>query len=325
VQLETGALVTKILKTQDAVVGVQVSYDGKTENLNGPVIFATGGFAGDSAGLLARYRPDLAGFPSTNEALPGSQTLLSDVGAQLIDMEQVQVHPTGFVDPSAPSKPTKFLAAELLRGEGGILLRQGQRFIDELQTRKVVTDAILAQPSQELEAIKQWDVLLVIDEGVYEAAKAHVDFYLWKGLMRKTTISELTDAQTSLASIRRYSKAIRGQTVDPLGRTSFGHWSLQDPALESTVYVGTVTPVTHYTMGGAMFNPQAQVLDASGNPIRGLWAAGEITGGLHGANRLGGSSLLECVVFGRIAGQNAAAYCEAGTKNKEDGNLTPAS
>jgi len=321
-KFETGALVTKILKAQDEIVGVEVSYDGKMANLNGPVIFATGGFAGDSAGLLARYRPDLAGFPSTNEALSGSQTLLSDVGAQLIDMEQVQVHPTGFVDPSAPSKVTKFLAAELLRGEGGILLRQGTRFIDELQTRKVVTDAIVAQPPTEREPIKQWDVLLVIDQSVYDAAKAHVDFYLWKGLMRKTTISELTDAPTSLATIQQYCDVVRGQTADPLGRTSFGHWSLEDPVPDSTVYVGAVTPVTHYTMGGAMFDPHAQVLDASGNPIRGLWAAGEITGGLHGANRLGGSSLLECVVFGRIAGQNAAAYWEAGTKNtdKDDGN-----
>lgn len=316
VKIETGALVTKILKPRDEVIGVEVFSGGKTEILQGPVIFATGGFAGDATGLLARYRPDLAGFPSTNEAFPGSQTLLADVGAQLLDMEQIQVHPTGFIDLSAPSKVTKFLAAEMLRGEGGILLRQGNRFIDELQTRKVVTDAIVAQPANETEPIKQWDIQFLLDEGVYEAAKAHVEFYLWKGLMRKTTISELAHAQTTLATIRQYCDAVRGHKGDPLGRTSFGHWSLQHPVPESTVYVGSVTPVVHYTMGGAMFSPEAEVLDTNGALIKGLWAAGETTGGLHGANRLGGSSLLECVVFGRIAGRNAGKSAEDGTKTQ---------
>ncbi|KEF59686.1 aromatic-L-amino-acid decarboxylase [Exophiala aquamarina CBS 119918] len=321
VTLETGVTVTQVLKREERVVGVKVKRAAgeadpeETATIDGPVIFASGGFAGDSKGYLKEFRPDLAGFPSTNEALPGSQGLLVDVGAQLLDMGEVQVHPTGFIDPNDRFKATKFLAAEVLRGEGGIMLNsEGKRFINELQTRKVVTDTITQtiSPSNN-EPLKQWDISLVLDEGVYEAAKSHVDFYIWKGLIKKTTIGDLGDASaTALETIKRYAATAQSSTTSPdlYDRTSFGHWSLQNPTPESTIYVGTVTPVVHYTMGGVVFNPEAEVLNARNRPIAGLWAAGEITGGLHGANRLGGSSLLECVVFGRIAAANAARYVE---------------
>lgn len=321
VTLETGVTVTEVQKREERVVGVKVKRAAgepdteDTTTVHGPVIFASGGFAGDSQGYLKKFRPDLAGFPSTNEALPGSQGLLVDVGAQLLDMDEVQVHPTGFVDPNDRFKATKFLAAEVLRGEGGILLDgKGKRFINELQTRKVVTDTITQTiaPSDN-EPLKQWDISLVLDEGVYEAAKSHVDFYIWKGLIKKTTIGDLGHVSvTALETIKQYAAIAQGLTTsaDRYGRNSFGHWSLQDPTPESTIYIGTVTPVVHYTMGGVVFNTEAEVLNARNGPITGLWAAGEITGGLHGANRLGGSSLLECVVFGRIAAANAARYVE---------------
>ncbi|KAJ9605884.1 hypothetical protein H2200_009733 [Cladophialophora chaetospira] len=312
VTLETDTTVTKILKTNAVVVGVEVSHAGETRKIEGPVIFTAGGFAGDSSGLLARYRPDLAGLPSTNEALPGSVDLLVNVSAQLLDMEQVQVHPTGFVDPKEPAKPTKFLAAEALRGEGGILLRHGKRFINELATRKEISDEIMALPAEDLQPTKQWDILLVLDEAAYQATKTHVDFYMWKGLMRKTSIFELENSDVALETIKKYGAVVQGKGVsDPLGRSTFGNWNLENPTFESAVYVGTVTPVVHYTMGGVIFSPKAEVLDSGASPIKGLWAAGETTSGIHGENRLGGSSLLECVVFGRIAGQNAATFMGA--------------
>jgi succinate dehydrogenase/fumarate reductase flavoprotein subunit len=68
-----------------------------------------------------------------------------------------------------------------------------------------------------------------------------------------------------------------------------------------------MTPVLHYTMGGLEIDPESRVLDGSGKPIAGLFAAGEVAGGVHGANRLGGSSLLGCVVFGRVSGGRLSA------------------
>ncbi|TVY81961.1 Fumarate reductase [Lachnellula suecica] len=303
--LETSCLVTEVLRTNEAVHGVRYGCGGEEKILHGPVISSSGGFGGDAEGMLAEHRPDLGGFPSTNEPRPGSQKLLTSIGAQLLDMDLVQVHPTSFIDPKDELSPVKFLAAELLRGEGGLLLRDGRRFVNEMETRKHVTDAVMHVPAAN-DLPRQWDVQLVIDEGVYNAASSHVDFYLWKGLMQKTTISNLTgDAFTA---IKAYADAAAGNSEDPWERKQFGHWTLQEPSLDSVVYVGSVTPAVHFTMGGVVISPRSEVLDMAGNPIKGLWAAGEVTGGIHGENRLGGSSLLECVVFGRIAGEQTVKF-----------------
>ncbi|KAI0003886.1 Flavocytochrome c [Xylariaceae sp. FL0662B] len=294
-----------------AVAGVKYrAEDGLTRELAGPVVFAAGGFAGDAHGLLGKYRPDLRGVPSTNEARAAPHPILGVAGAQFVDMANVQVHPTGFVDPGDPGAGFKFLAAEALRGEGGILLSaaSGERFVDELQTRDVVTAAVMALPSADVGETRQWNVSLLLDPGACEAAASHVGFYLWKGLMQKKKVKDLQPAV--IASIDKYAAMVAAGEPDALGREAFGHWRLPpgEANREEEVCVGTVTPVVHFTMGGAAFNTKAQVLrktDDKLEPIPGLWAAGEVAGGVHGANRLGGSSLLMCVVFGRIAGIEA--------------------
>jgi FAD-dependent fumarate reductase len=309
--LQTGCVVTKVSKVDGKIDGVEYACeDGEKKEARGPVIFATGGFAGDAKGLLAKHRPDLAGFPSTNEARPGSQPLLTEIGAQLLDMKEVQVHPTAFVDPKDLQNPVKFLAAELLRGEGGLLLNdKGRRFVNEMQTRKVVTDAVTALPIAE-QSPRQWDVQLVLDEGVYENASSHIDFYIFKGLMRKSTLSEL--GEEALRTVKQYSFASVGEIEDKLGRTYFGHWKLKPDEVsgESVVYVGRITPAVHFTMGGVSINEKSEVLDVNGDKIKGVWAAGEVAGGVHGENRLGGSSLLECCVFGRVAGNEVGKYLD---------------
>ncbi|KAH8790675.1 FAD binding domain-containing protein [Hyaloscypha finlandica] len=309
--IQTGCIVTRVFKEGRKVNRVEfVCEDGEKKELRGPVIVATGGFAGDADGLLATYRPDLARYPSTNDARPGSQPLLTEIGAQLLDMAEVQVHPTAFVDPKDSLSPVKFLAAELLRGEGGLLLSdKGRRFVNEMQTRKVVTDAITALPLGE-ETPKQWDVQLVLDEGVYKNASSHIDFYIFKGLMHKCTLSEL--GEEALRTVKQYSLASAGEEEDKLGRTYFGHWELKPDEVSggSVVYVGGVTPAVHFTMGGVVINEKSEVLDESGAKIEGVWAAGEVVGGMHGGNRLGGSSLLECCVFGRIAGSEVVRYLD---------------
>lgn len=315
--LENSAEVDELLTgSDDAVkgVGYHVS-EGEAQELEGAVVFAAGGFAGDAHGLLSKHRPDLAGMPSTNEARPASHGLLASLGAAFVDMDSVQIHPTGFVDPKDPGSAYKFLAAEALRGEGGILLSStGERFINELNTRDVVSDAIMAMQHSTVGSTRQWDVTLLLDPGACEVAASHIGFYVWKGLVQKKKVKDLSPE--IIASVDKYAALVasssKSESVDPLGRKAFGHWRLPpgEANRDEEVCVGTVTPVVHFTMGGVAFDTQARVLRSKEGgettPIAGLWAAGEITGGIHGANRLGGSSLLECAVFGRIAGAEAA-------------------
>lgn len=309
-QLSTSAEVVSLDVAADgAVKGVRyVSVsDGAKYDLEGHVVFAPGGFAGDANGLLAKHRPDLAGIPSTNEAKPASHGLLDAVGAEFVDMDSVQVHPTGFVDPKDPGATYKFLAAEVLRGEGGILLSgEGKRFVNEMETREVVSKAIMELPSQDSGSTRQWDVTLLLDPGACEATAGHLGFYLFKGFMEKKKVKDLSPQV--IEAVDRYAATVAAGTDADFGRRNFGHWRLVpgEANREEEVCVGKVTPITHFTMGGAAFNEKAQVLGRGLVPVKGLWAAGEITGGIHGDNRLGGSSLLECVVFGRIAGAEAA-------------------
>ncbi|PNH74924.1 hypothetical protein VD0001_g2615 [Verticillium dahliae] len=315
-ELTTSAEVVGLTTTPGgAVTGVRYTHEAQRHELAGLVVLAAGGFAGDARGLLAQHRPDLAGMPSTNEARPGAHGLLTEVGAELVDMDSVQVHPTGFVDPKAPTARYKFLAAEMLRGEGGILLSSdGRRFVNELATREVVSRAIMQQgqpAGDEDEAtVRQWDVTLVLDPGACEAAGSHLGFYLFKGLMEKKKVGEL--APNMIEAVDRYAEVVASGQDKEFGRSSFGHWRLQPGKTnrEEVVCVAKVTPIVHFTMGGAAFDAEARVLRRGTGgvlePIEGLWAAGEITGGVHGDNRLGGSSLLECAVFGRTAGRQAA-------------------
>ncbi|TDZ13378.1 Fumarate reductase [Colletotrichum spinosum] len=310
--LTSSAEVTALSVEDGKVLGVRYAHEGEHRTLEGPVVFAAGGFAGDATGLLARHRPDLAGFPSTNEARPASHGILEAVGAEFVDMDSVQVHPTGFVDPGDPDARYKFLAAELLRGEGGILLSaRGGRFVNEMETREHVSRAVMRLPVSEGGEIRQWDVTLLMDPGASEAAEGHLGFYLWKGLMEKKKVKELSPEL--IKAIDDYAALVASGTDSAFGRRTFGRWRLEagESNREEEVCVGRVTPITHFTMGGASFNENAQVLRGDKTAIEGLWAAGEITGGIHGDNRLGGSSLLECVVFGRIAGQQAAKAATA--------------
>lgn len=321
-EIRTGCEVKKLLTAaghRKRVTGVEYTQAGESHTLDGAVVFTTGGFAGDTWGMLKKYRPDLAGLPSTNEPRPGTHDMLTDLGAHLVDMESVQIHPTGFIMPTDPQARVKFLAAEMLRGEGGILLHKGKRFVNEMETREHVSGVIMGLPSaassgsdkDKADALTQWDIQLLLDPGACEAAASHMGFYIWKGLITKKKVSELDEPTRQ--TLREYSEVVQGKRSDKLGRTTFGSWKLTGTAEddEQEVCVGQVTPITHFTMGGVAINEKAQVLvaEASGNelkPVEGLWSAGEITGGIHGDNRLGGSSLLECVVFGRTAGQEAA-------------------
>ena len=145
VQIKKKARVTKLLKDESGgVIGVEYTSGGKTETAYGPVILATGGYAADFTedSLLKKYRPEYYNLPTTNgdHCTGDGQKLALAIGANAVDLEKVQVHPTGLVDPNEPDAKVKFLAAEALRGVGGLLLdNEGKRFVDELQHRDYVT------------------------------------------------------------------------------------------------------------------------------------------------------------------------------------------
>lgn len=282
-KIKTGCKVTELISSKDPaapqntiVTGVkyQTEGDSTVHELTGQVVLASGGFSAAHS-MLQKYRPDLDSLPTTNGAstLGEGQLMGSQIDANLVDMDQVQIHPTGFVDPKDPDNPTKFLAGEALRGEGGVLLINGKRFVDELQTRDVVSEAIMKQHKSD-------PVVLVLGENGYSRINHHVDFYVFKGLMKKGSLDDI-----------KQEFSWSGAEVE----------IPESEANSETFYYGIVTPVVHFTMGGIDITPKSEVLDKSGNIIQNLYAAGEVSGGVHGANRLGGSSLLECVVFGRVA------------------------
>merc|ERR1712054_655774 len=143
-RIVTKAEVFELIQNGKAVVGCKYKKGGAVEKEFGPVIFCSGGFGADfgASSLLAKYRPDLLHLPTTNgEHCTGDAIKMGEaIGGKTIDLEWVQVHPTGLVKPDDPDAKVKFLAAEALRGVGGVLIdREGKRFANELGRRDYVT------------------------------------------------------------------------------------------------------------------------------------------------------------------------------------------
>ncbi|KAH9040827.1 Flavocytochrome c [Lactarius hengduanensis] len=300
--------VTKVIKDQSGTVtGVEYIQNGKTSSAFGPVILATGGYAADFTddSLLRKYRPELWDLPTTNgeHSTGDGHKIALAAGASAVDMEKVQVHPTGLVDPKEPDAKVKFLAAEALRGVGGLLLdNEGQRFVDELQHRDFVTGKIWENG--------KYPIRLILNGKSSKEIEWHCKHYVGRGLMKKLDSGDALAKEFGLppAVLKKtfddYNLAAKTKK-DKFAKKFFSddNWTLND-----TFHVAVMTPVLHYTMGGLEIDPEGRVLAAGGAPLPGLFAAGEVAGGVHGANRLGGSSLLGCVVFGRVAGDTAAAY-----------------
>ncbi|KAI9346010.1 NADH-dependent fumarate reductase [Zopfochytrium polystomum] len=303
------------------------------------VVLATGGFSHDrtASSLLEKHRPDLAHFPTTNGpwATGDGVKMALDAGADVVDMDQVQLHPTGFVDPSAPDSTVKFLAPEYIRAHGAILLDPAAptRFVNELADRHTVSSAIQSLPHSSNSAANPTPAptptsaakTAVLLWGVETASRmdpAVLGFYVGRRLVvrhdggaEEVARERGWDAAGLRRCLEEYDAAASGLGVDRFGKAVFP----AKLAESKTFYTATVTPVLHYTMGGVKTTPTGQVQDATGATIAGLYAAGEVAGGVHGANRLAGNSLLECVVFGRIAGANAARAAAAAVENGSGG------
>lgn len=310
IQLIKKAKVTRVNKDGNSVSGVTYLFNGEEMTVDGPVVLATGGYAADftETSLLKKHRPDTYGLSTTNgaHATGDGHKMLMAIGANGIDMDKVQVHPTGLVDPKDPTAKTKFLAAEALRGEGGLLLNsKGQRFSDELGHRDYVSGKMWEEKEKGL-----WPIRLILNSKASNILDFHTRHYSGRGLMKKMTGKELAKEigcgeQALQVTFKDYNAIADGKMKDPFGKKFFHNLPFD---INDTFHVALMEPVLHFTMGGIEINDQAQCLNSNGKPFDGLFVCGELAGGVHGANRLGGSSLLGCVVYGRVAGESASKY-----------------
>lgn len=298
VEILLNTTANKILTDADgAAVGIEATdKNGAAVTVNAKaVILATGGF-GANLDMVTEYRPELEGFMTTNAAGAQGQgiDMAVAIGAGTVDMDQIQIHPTVEYNSSQ-------LITEGLRGDGAILVNaEGNRFTDEVGTRDVVSAAEIEQPGS-----YSW---LIIDQAMVDASGV-IQGYIESGFtFSGETYEELAeamgvDAAAFAATMEKWNAAVAAGVDEEFGRTSFAN-----PLDTAPYYAIKVTAGIHHTMGGLTINPQTQVLAGDGTVIDGLYAAGEVTGGVHGGNRLGGTAVADFVVFGRIAGEQAAAY-----------------
>ena len=304
------ARVTGLNKEGNLVTGVTYELGGESATLEGPVVLATGGYAADfgDSSLLKQHRPDTFGLATTNgtHATGDGQKMVMAIGGNGIDMDKVQVHPTGLVDPKDPGSKWKFLAAEALRGEGGLLLNaDGDRFCDELGHRDYVSGMMWKEKDK-----GKFPIRLILNSKASKVLDFHTRHYSGRGLMKKMTGKELAkeigcSPEHLQKTFTTYNAIADGKQKDPWGKKFFHNLPVD---INDDFHVALMEPVLHFTMGGIEINDKAQVLNQDKKPFDGLFACGELAGGVHGANRLGGSSLLGCVVYGRVAGDTASNY-----------------
>ena len=288
----------EIIMKDGKAVGIKATgKDGHKVTINAKsVVIATGGF-GANAEMVEKYKPELKGFATTNaEGAQGQGIeMATAVGAATVDMDQIQIHPTVHIEEDGNAH----LITEGLRGDGAILVNaEGKRFYDEVSTRDKVSAAIIAQPDK-----SAW---LVVDQSMVDKS-AVIAGYIKSGYtVTGATYEELAkamgvDETTFVSTMNTWNQAVEAKSDAEFNRTSFAN-----PLTAAPYYAIKITPAVHHTMGGIVINPKAEVLNEKGEVISGLFAAGEVTGGVHGANRLGGNAVADFTVFGRIAGQSAA-------------------
>ena len=297
VMYETKA--TDLIFEDGAVVGVKA--EGKTANytINAKaVILATGGF-GNNQDMIVKYRSDLKGTVSTSApgAMGDGIVMAEAVGADLVDIDQIQLHPT-------VEQGTSMLITESVRGDGAILVNQeGKRFTNELLTRDKVSAAELEQTGGY--------AYIIFDQRLRDGLKA-IEKYVSTGItVQGDTIENLAgqidvDPATLAETLDTWNKAVAAKKDAEFERDT----GMDNDLSVAPYYAIKIAPGIHHTMGGVKIDTKAEVIDKSGKAIPGLFAAGEVTGGVHGGNRLGGNAVADIVIFGGIASDSAVEYCD---------------
>lgn len=298
IPLFVNADVTNITEKDGKVNGVEVTFDGKEKKTikADAVVVTTGGF-GANMEMISETNPELKDYVTTNQkgSTGDGIKMIQKLGGVTVDMNEIQIHPT-------VQQEKSYLIGEVVRGEGGILVSSdGQRFVNELDTRDKVSQAINQTADKY--------AYLVFDSGVAERAKA-VEQYKQQGFVKEgKTIADLAKeinvpSEELEATMTKWNDNVNSKSDSDFGRTT----GMDHDLTKGPYYAIKIAPGIHYTMGGVKINSNTEVLTKEGTPIKGLYAAGELVGGLHGQNRIGGNSVAEIIIFGRQAGEQSAAF-----------------
>ena len=286
------------------VVGVKATSHGATYTFNakGGVVLATGGFGANKA-MVKKYNPKIDERFKTTDA-PGTTGealyMAKRAGAQLVNMGYIQTYP--ICDPI--SGVIELIADS--RFDGAIMLNQeGKRFVEELERRDVLSEAILKQTGNYCWVL--WNDNIGKISNTVKEHPTEYEAFTKQGIMATCPDLKCIADFTKMPLKQLESTVKRVSSMAGKGNDKDFHHrgGLMDMS-EGQYYVIKAVPSTHHTMGGVRINEKAQALTAKGQVIPGLWAAGEVTGVTHGTNRLGGNAYTDIIVFGRIAGEAAA-------------------
>lgn len=312
------------LLMEDGVV-VGVSCTGETGNTvtvtatNG-VVLATGGFARNIE-LRQEANEVSKKWPTLDESIPSTNTsgitgdgivMASAIGANLVQMENIQLLPLG--DPETGSLSGNIEHAV----ESRIFVNlEGSRFVNEAGRRDDMTLGLFDQTDATMYIVMDSDTYKEGNE-LNNFGESIADLVASGRALKADTLEELAalmgvPAENLIASVEEYNRYCQGGDLegetDEFGRALFTDTEgVNDGINDAPYYAAKRVPTVHHTMGGVQINANTEVIDADGNVIPGLMAAGEVTGGIHGTNRLGGNALTDTVVFGRIAGERAANF-----------------
>lgn len=290
-QVENGRVV--------GVVAVDASGKEQIFRARRGVILATGGF-GANPEMRQKYNPSLGpNIPTTNH--PGATgdgiVMAEKVGANLVGMEYIQLLPTCDPENGALTGWVPGSAEQMV-----FVNKEGKRFVAEDERRDVMTQALFKQPDALMYVIV--DSAAVPKDGVTSFGEK-VDDLVAKGkVFKANSIEELANkigvpAKNLVETIKKYNAGV-DKKKDEFGKKLLA--KIEKPPF----YASPRKPAVHHTMGGVQIDTKARVIGKDGKPIPGLYAAGEVTGGIHGTNRVGGNALADVIVFGRIAGKSAA-------------------
>ena len=294
-----------LIKKDGRITGVKAVQSNGTQvilNAKKAVVLASGGFAA-SKEMRKKYNSLLNENLGTtnNPANTGDGiTMAEKVNANLIGMEYIQCLPLGNPETGGLNGWIGGIGVEYYYQVN----KSGKRFMAEDGPRDVMTKALLEQPGSFSYVIADSHVTFKDGKNLWgdDVEKLVAD----KKIFRADTIEDLAkqigiDPAVLKQTNDAFNKAVEAGKDNEFGRSLFGQKMDKAP-----FYASPRMPTVHHTMGGIEINLDTQVLDKNGNVIPGLYAAGEVTGGIHGKNRLGGNALVDIHVFGRIAGTNAA-------------------